>query len=130
AALKDESFAKCMYCESVVGHVAHEHIEHIKPKSVAKYPEYTFEWDNLGLACPVCNMNKSDIYDDKLPFINPYIDEPSDFFVAAGPCIFSKSGVRRAELTEKILKLNRPELIEQRLERIEYIRELVDKYNK
>ncbi|TOM65177.1 HNH endonuclease, partial [Vibrio parahaemolyticus] len=63
-------------------------------------------------------------------FINPYVDNPSDFFVAGGPYVFSKSGDRRAELTEKVIKLNRTELIEQRLERIDYLRELVDKYNK
>ncbi|EKA7417469.1 HNH endonuclease [Vibrio parahaemolyticus] len=129
-ALKTESSSKCMYCESVVKHVAHEHIEHIKPKSVKKYPSLTFEWNNLGLACPICNMNKSDTYDDQIPFINPYVDNPSDFFVAGGPYVFSKSGDRRAELTEKVIKLNRTELIEQRLERIDYLRELVDKYNK
>lgn len=129
-ALKTESSAKCMYCESVVKHVAHEHIEHIKPKSVKKYPSLTFEWCNLGLACPICNMNKSDIYDDQIPFINPYIDNPSDFFVAAGPCVFARPGKRRAELTEKVIKLNRTALIEQRLERIDYLRELVDKHNK
>lgn len=128
ATLKEESNFKCMYCESKVKHVAHEHIEHIKPKAQSKYPELTFEWSNLGLACPICNMNKSDTYDENLPFLNPFVDEPSEHLVAAGPYVFAKPDRRRGELTQRVIDLNRPELIEQRLERVEFIRGLVDKY--
>lgn len=55
-ALINETHGKCMYCESYISAVAPEHIEHYRPKAV--YPEKTFEWNNLGLACPWCNIKK------------------------------------------------------------------------
>ena len=126
--LKDEAHSKCMYCESKVGHVSYEHIEHIKPKS--KYPEFTYEWDNLGLACPVCNMKKSDNYDPDLLILNPYIEDPSNFLCAMGPYILGMPGEDRGFLTVTQLDLNRVGLIEQRLERIQAIMQLIDNYKK
>lgn len=127
-ALKAESYSKCMYCESKVSHVSYEHIEHIKPKAKTKFPELTFEWENLGLACPVCNMNKSDEYDNELPILNPYTDSPEEFLLAAGPYIYARPGKPRGKLTEQLLGLNRIDLVEQRIERVETIRRLVDNY--
>lgn len=126
--LKSEVKYKCMYCESKVSHVSYEHIEHIKPKAKDKYPELTFDWGNLGIACPICNMNKSDEYDPNFPFLNPYIDNPSDYLFATGPYVFGKPGQGRGKLTEKFIKLNRISLVEQRLERIDAIRQLMDSY--
>ncbi len=126
--LQREVKYKCMYCESKLSHVSYEHIEHIKPKF--KYPELTFEWQNLGLACPVCNMNKSDEYDSNLPFLNPFVDKPSDYLFATGPYVFGRPGKDRGKLTEKIIKLNRVDLVEQRLERIDAIRQLMESYEK
>jgi uncharacterized protein (TIGR02646 family) len=128
-ALKTECSNKCMYCESHVSHVSYEHIEHIQPKAKTKFPTLTYEWTNLGLACPVCNMNKSDEYDANLTFINPYVDDPTLFFVAIGHFIYHKHANQRAELTKRLIKLNRPELIERRLERLESISRLIDKYH-
>lgn len=124
--LREESNSKCMYCESNIKHITPEHIEHIKPK--AKYPELTYEWDNLGLACPVCNMNKSDLYDAACTFINPYHESPDEFLMAVGPLIYARPGQPRGEITEKVLQLNRTELVEKRVERISAIRNLVEKY--
>lgn len=126
-ALRNETHGKCMYCESPVLHVTFEHIEHIKPKAKDKYPDLTFEWTNLGLACPICNMNKGDDYPECTPFVNPYVDDPSNHFVALGPFVYHKPGDQRAELTETTIELNRPELIERRKERIDMIRLFSDK---
>lgn len=128
-ALRLESNNKCMYCESKITHITFEHIEHIKPKAKHKFPELTFEFSNLGLACPTCNMNKSSTYDPAQPFINPYTDTPPDHFNAIGAFIWAKSGDARAKLTEIELELNRPSLLEIRGERIKIMKELVDKYN-
>lgn len=117
-ALRNEARRKCMYCESDIAHVAHEHIEHFRPKARKKYPELTFDWDNLGLACPVCNVNKSDDFDERCPHVNPYQEDPRDFFVAQGPMIFPKLGNTRAELTWQSVKMDRPELIEKRAEKL------------
>jgi len=128
-ALKVESQHKCMYCESSVSHVAHEHIEHIKPKAKFKFPELTFEWQNLGLACPVCNMNKGSEYDPALPFVNPYQDNPNESFIALGHFIYNRPNNPRAELTNKKIELNRAELIEKRKERLESIIRLIEHYH-
>jgi uncharacterized protein (TIGR02646 family) len=127
--LRTECQNKCMYCESAVAHVSYEHIEHIKPKAKTKFPELTYEWTNLGLACPVCNMNKGDEYDINLPFINPYTENPSDFIFALGHFIYHKPANTRAELTKRQLKLNRPELLERRQERLESIIRLIDRFH-
>lgn len=128
-ALRKECRSKCMYCESMVGHITFEHIEHIKPKAKDKFPELTFEYANLGLACPKCNMNKSDTYDVATPFIDPYNDNPSTHFTAYGAWVWAQSGDARAKLTELEIQLNRPELMEQRGDRMKAIKELVDTHN-
>ena len=104
-----------------------DHIEHIKPKARDKHPELTFEWTNLGLACPSCNMNKGEDYSEDIPFVNPYVDDPPNHFVALGPFVYHKPGDQRADLTENKIKLNRAELVERRMERINMIRLLADK---
>ena len=128
--LRSESNSKCMYCESNVGHISYEHIEHIKPKAKTKFPELAYEYDNLGLSCPKCNMNKSDTYDIDNTFINPYVDNPSDHFVSYGAFVWAKSADNRAKLTEIEIELNRPELLETRGERLKVIRGLVNSYNR
>jgi len=127
--LRAECNSKCMYCESKVEHISDLHIEHIKPKAKDKFPDLTFEYTNLGLACGVCNRNKSSKYDNAIPFINPYIDEPSNHFNFFGVLIWAKSGDDRAKLTENELDLNRPSLIEARGDRLKVIRGMIDSYN-
>lgn len=127
--LRLESHSKCMYCESKVGHITYEHIEHIKPKAKTKFPQLAYEYSNLGLSCPKCNMNKTDTYDVNNPFINPYIDNPSTHFISYGAFIWAKSGDDRAKLSEIEIDLNRAELLETRGERLKTIRGLVDSYN-
>lgn len=128
-ALRTESKSKCMYCESVLGHITFEHIEHIKPKAKHRFPQLTFEYNNLGLACPKCNMNKSDTYDNANPFIDPYNDTPQNHFTAVGAFVWANSGDARAKISEIEIDLNRPELLETRGERMKTIKTLVDNYN-
>jgi uncharacterized protein (TIGR02646 family) len=127
-ALRKECNSKCMYCESSVEHISYLHIEHIRPKARDKYPELTFEYNNLGLACAICNGNKSDTYDEANTFINPYVDEPQTHFHACGAFIFANAGDDRAKLTELEIDLNRGDLLEQRGERLKTIRGLLDDF--
>lgn len=54
----------CCYCEGEIVIVRAREIEHRKPKSVCNgFPEYTYEWDNLHLACKDCNGIKGDKWD-------------------------------------------------------------------
>jgi uncharacterized protein (TIGR02646 family) len=128
ATLKDETHGKCMYCESPISVVSPEHIEHYRPKSI--YPNLTFEWTNLGLACPWCNIKKDNNFDENCTIINPYIDNPDDHFISLGTMICHKPGDNRSQLTELLLELNRPELMESRKNRIDAIRPLIDQYMK
>jgi len=120
----EETHEKCAYCESKVTHVYPGDIEHIAPRS--KKHELAFEWSNLTLSCLECNRKKSDYYDQDLPLINPYNDEPADHFFFAGPMIFHKSGSERGRLTRTRLAFNRPALIQRRQERLENVVNLRD----
>jgi uncharacterized protein (TIGR02646 family) len=128
-ALRSECNSKCMYCESLVEHISDLHIEHIRPKAPNKYPNLTFEFENLGLACGVCNRNKSDDFDESNTFINPYLEDPASHFHVCGPFIFANAGNKRAKITELTIELNRADLFEQRSERIKTLRKLIDEYD-
>ncbi len=123
-ALSDASFGKCMYCESKVNHVYFGDIEHIKPKN--KYRQLEFEWTNLGFVCARCNNTKNDKYDDDTPYINPYDEEPNDHVIAIGALLKHKQGSERGELTIIDIYLNRPELLEKRQAKLQYIGKAID----
>lgn len=108
---------KCAYCESQIRHIEYGHIEHYKPTS--RFPELTFTWSNLLLACGVCNGPefKGARFPDEAdggPLVNPCDEDPSDHFqfqYNSGTRLASVYGTtRRGETTERILGLNRPEL--------------------
>ena len=100
----------------------------MKPKS--KYPELTFDWNNLAFVCAKCNNFKGDSYSEKIPNINPYIEEPLDFIIPIGAMVFPKDSNKRGEITISGIQLNRPGLIERRSERIKQLQNLVDKYKR
>lgn len=62
----------CCYCEGRILDVSFDHIEHRKPKSC--FPEETFNWDNLHLACEKCNIAKGDKWDDAAPILDAVHD--------------------------------------------------------
>lgn len=130
SALETECHKKCMYCESKIAHVTFAHIEHYKPKKKSMFPELTFEWTNLGIACPRCNLAKHDKFDTAVPFINPYVDDPKVFFRAEGAFVRPVPGDTRAELTEFEIELNRAELVERRQDRLKDLRRLIACYNR
>lgn len=125
-ALKTASSGKCMYCESKVAHIDYADIEHIKPKAEGRFPELQFEWTNLGYSCTVCNNKKRDKFYPEAPFLDPYVDEPSDHLFAFGAFLFQKNGSERGEITIKEIELNRPALVEQRTARIEAVSRALD----
>ena len=74
---------KCAYCESKILHVDFGHIEHFHPKSNPQYRHLTFDWNNLFLACAVCNgpLFKGVKFPDQNeggPPVNPCEEDPSD----------------------------------------------------
>lgn len=124
--LLTECHNKCMYCESDISGAGDYHIEHYRPKSI--YPNKSFDWSNLGIACPKCNRNKGDNFNEEFPCVNPYIDCPDDFFAFAGTMVLPLAGNHRALLTNTVLGLNRPSLIEKRGERMKVIQSMADNY--
>jgi uncharacterized protein (TIGR02646 family) len=125
-ALKESSHDKCIYCESKVTATYYGDIEHLKPKS--KYPDLECNWDNLGFVCAICNGHKGDIFDEALPFINPYEEDPQDFIFALGCMVCHIPSNRRGEITVNGIKLNRKELVLKRLETMEKLKTLIDRY--
>ncbi|MDP8240964.1 MAG: retron system putative HNH endonuclease [Candidatus Hatepunaea meridiana] len=122
---------KCAYCESDMTHIEYGHVEHYRPTS--KFPELTFEWSNLLLACGVCNgsANKGEKFPEANvggPIVNPCNDDPDyhfKFVYDKTAHLASVYGItERGELTENLLGLNRNELREHRsnmIKRIAYI---------
>lgn len=124
SALVEETYEKCAYCESKLTHIVAGDIEHITPKS--KRINLTYSWPNLTLACPKCNNAKNDYYDEDEALVDPYNYEPNIEFDSSGTYIFEKRGRYTAGLTINILKLNRPELMERRKEKLDYLRGLLN----
>ncbi len=112
---------KCAYCESHLAHVSYGHIEHFKPKSI--FPEDCFSWSNLLLGCEVCNGSQFKstnfpLTDDNGPLVNPTVENPFDFFefeYDPNTGLANVLGkVNRGITTERILGLNRPDLLKHR----------------
>lgn len=124
--LEEETNGKCVYCESKIKHISYGDIEHILPKNAQARPELYVEWTNLTLACEQCNRSgKGTYYDPEKPLINPYQDNPENHFQVLGPMIMYQIGDDRAFITQHKLKLNRPELVTRRIERIKSVEQLL-----
>lgn len=128
-ALNQSHRDKCVYCESLVAHIAPTHIEHFRPKG--RYASLTFSWANLFLSCPVCNDGghkgtKFPKVADGGPIVKPDVEEPSDHFDFLWDPITSTALVRpktqRGETTCKLLGLNRINLVKYRSE---YLKKLL-----
>ncbi len=124
AALLEETSGKCAYCESKFEHIAYGDVEHISPKSLDL--ESIYRWENLTLACDVCNTSKGNRFPFGEGLIDPYVKTPSDHFRVHGPLIFGAPGDDDARLTELTLKLNRAALVERRQQKINYLREQIE----
>lgn len=74
-----ESNNKCVYCECLIGKGYKEmHVDHFHYKD--KYEDEVVDWNNLNPSCPYCNKNKSshDTYEE--PIINPFEQNPKNYF--------------------------------------------------
>jgi hypothetical protein len=125
-ALVTETHGKCAYCESLFRHVHHGDVEHIYPKSLD--PKKTFDWENLTLACEICNQNKSDKDPYLTHIIDPYIIDPEAHLIFIGGVAFSK-GTPQGTSTGVLLDLNRPALVEQRQAQLIRIMAIFEKVN-
>lgn len=100
----------CCYCESRISPASYEHIEHRAPKSI--FPELTFEWNNLHLACSVCNNKKLNKWDSKDEILDSVDDEINGHLKYLGPHIDNIT--KRGYTTIQHANLNRSELLNAR----------------
>ena len=122
-ALRKSTSGKCMYCESKMEPHSYAHVEHIKPQS--KFPELKFSWSNLGFSCQVCNTNKGNKYDETTPFVNPYNENPEEYFEFKKWFVFPKQDSIRGAYTIKEIGLNRAYLVDVRKERLEKLKMMI-----
>ncbi len=123
--LETETYGKCAYCESKIKHIEFGDIEHILPKKKTARPDLYVEWSNLTLACEICNrINKKDYYEPQMPLVNPYVDNPDDFFLFVGTIISDKNNNSRGFVTVSTLDLNRSDLVVRRNERFQSVSKL------
>jgi len=143
---------KCAYCEKKLLD-APKHIEHYRPKNI--YYWLAYSWDNLLLSCGSCNSAKGKTFtvaNDRVAYSrelfsdihilgssydtieNPQIINPEkeDILHLIGfdkNCIMGSSDTRVQHTIEDICKLNRDELVQNRLEIInDFIQEMNDHY--
>ena len=122
--LMQETNKKCAYCESKFRHVTYGDIEHVVPKS--DNPAKWFSWNNLTLACDVCNTNKSNAPVDGESFVDPYDGDPEEKFWHIGSTVWARPGCDAAALTERLLDLNRLDLVERRSERLSNLMRMLE----
>lgn len=126
-ALRLETNDHCAYCDSKVSQVAQFHIEHYRPR--ARYPQLVLEWANLTVACPRCNSEKRDKFSEKLRFVNPFEDVPSEHFVFLGELVFAPAS-ERGQYTIQELGLNDDSLVAARRRRLKEISRLMSAWYK
>ena len=73
-ALEDMYGELCCYCETLigVGEGSFGSIEHRKPMS--KFPQDTFNWNNLHWVCDMCNNSKGSKWDRDNPILDPTVE--------------------------------------------------------
>lgn len=128
SALLAEVNKKCAYCESRILAVDFGDVEHILPKSI--YPHLVVQWSNLTIACSRCNGAKQDKDDPALPMINPYVDDPDEYFVFFGSMIHARPGQDRAIWTIDQIDLNRLDLVAARDRALAGLKRLLDNYER
>lgn len=79
AAVGEMTKGKCVFCESIINETTYLNIEHFKPKS--KFPDLTFDWNNLFPSCLMCNNGKDkDVDGHPADLVNPLTEDPEQYF--------------------------------------------------
>lgn len=115
--LRNATVKHCAFCDDKIKKGA---IEHFRPTS--KHPLLSYFWHNLFLSCSDC-QEKSNAFDKNLlkpdhadyAFRRYFLYNPFTGKIIVNPKA-NESEQLRAEITIKIYKLNRAELVEDRLD--------------
>jgi len=99
------SFGKCCYSEIRLGEESkYMEVEHFHPK--VPYADKVMLWGNLLPACKKCNGTKLNHDTIIEPIINPFIDNPKDFFYLKNNFYYPRNKNEIAKRTIKKLALN------------------------
>lgn len=149
-ALQEAQHEKCCFCESKLTHIQYGDVEHFRPKrgyvqqkgDPLERPGYywlAYDWDNLMLACTLCNQrfkgnlfplansskrarNHHESIEQEEPyFVDPYMEDPAQYISFRGAEIVTVDDSERGRVTISGLALNRDELVERRKERYDYV---------
>ena len=89
-ALLKECNNKCVYCEILIGPGNKEmHVDHFHYKD--KYVDEVVKWENLMPSCPHCNKSKSTHDTIEMPILNPFKDNPKEYFYIKNYRYYSKN---------------------------------------
>lgn len=150
-ALVSAQHGKCCFCESKTG--MDGDVEHFRPKAgfsqgtgaPIEGPGYywlAYEWDNLLLACSICNQrfkrnhfpladatkrarsHRSDVSQEDPLFINPCERDPEELISFRREIPYAIDGNHYAMSTIEALGLNREILNERRRDRLEMLKAL------
>jgi uncharacterized protein (TIGR02646 family) len=106
---------KCAYCEARPGHVSHPHIEHYRPKGIARFEGEIFDWDNWLSSCGICNEEKWRHFpeDEGVPLLlNPAEEDPASHLCFVGSNL--RGLTKRGKKTVELIELNRQSLRNER----------------
>jgi hypothetical protein len=146
---------KCFLCESKITHIAFGDVEHFRPKGGYRQsssdrlitPGYywlAYEWDNLLLACQLCNqLFKKNLFPlidpgtranprtrsvkrEQPLFINPSVDKPEVLISFRKEVPYPINDNPKGKATIEGLGLKRQKLNERRLERYVELKLLYD----
>jgi uncharacterized protein (TIGR02646 family) len=157
-ALRRAQGDKCCFCEARLTHITAGDVEHFRPKAAYRQlphdplirPGYywlAYEWANLLLCCEICNRRgKANLFplhnpasratphdrDDHAEqplFIHPATEDPEEHIEFRDERACPRNGSRRGRVTIAALRLNRRELLRDRLQYLVLLRKLKETRN-
>lgn len=117
----------CCYCEARIGVVEFGNIEHTKPKRT--YTDTTYEWENLHLACTMCNVEKGIQYDEISPILDAVKDRPIEDHLTYRK-YWVQARTARGTTTRNHVKLDREGLLRARSEIWTRVLGLIEEINR
>jgi uncharacterized protein (TIGR02646 family) len=149
--LINAQLGKCAFCESQITHISYGDVEHFRPKAGYRQnsedelatPGYywlAYEWDNLFLACQLCNQrfkrnlfpltnpatratsHQADLHQEQPLFVDPAVDNPEEHISFRREIVYAINDNPRGAATIQGLGLDRPKLSEVRWDRYEALR--------
>ncbi|OAV73642.1 hypothetical protein Barb6_00074 [Bacteroidales bacterium Barb6] len=104
-AVGEMAFGKCCYSEVRLNEESkYMEVEHFFPKSI--YPDDVMKWGNLLPSCKKCNATKREHDTGKEPIVNPFTDNPKEYFYIEESCYRVKEQSEKGKRTIKKLALN------------------------